>query len=106
MNTKGMLKLVVSMVACSALLTLGSPPLQAQHRSEVGDREIGQHRPLKHIKRVTLQGSYDQIFQKAVCVADCGDGWGWECSGPSVSCTDGVGCSATDGTHTATGSCN
>jgi hypothetical protein len=104
MRNKGMLKIVLSMVVCSLLLTLGSP-LLAKDRSEGGDR-APQHRPLKHIKRVTLEGSYNQIFQKSVCVADCGDGTGWECTGPSVSCTDGVGCTATDGTHTATGSCS
>jgi hypothetical protein len=105
MNTKGMLKFVVSMVACSALLTLGSAPLQAKDRSESGDREIGQHRPLKHIKKVTLQGSYNQIFQKSACIADCGDGSGFECSGPQTYCEDGLGCAASDGTHTVYGVC-
>ena len=95
----------IACCASLALLTLGSAPLLAQDRSESGDRGLNEHRPLRHIKRVTLQSSYNSIFQKAACIADCGDGTGWECTGPSVSCTDGVGCTATDGTHTATGSC-
>jgi hypothetical protein len=105
MNTKGMLKLVGSMVACSLLLTLGSSPLLAKDRSESGDREIGQHRPLKHIKKVTLQSSYNQIFQKSVCIADCGDGTGFECSGPQTYCEDGLGCAASDGNNTVYGVC-
>ena len=86
---------------------MASAPLLAKDRGESGDPGFTQHhRPLQHLKRVTLPNSaYYRIFEKASCIADCGDGTGWECTGPSVSCTDGVGCSATDGTHTATGSC-
>ena len=97
----------ITLCASLVLLTMGSTPLLAKYRSEGENPGVSErHRPLRHIKRVTLQSSYDRIFQKAECIADCGDGTGWECTGPSVSCEDGVGCSATDGTHTATGSCN
>jgi hypothetical protein len=43
----------------------------------------------------------------AECIADCGDGSGWWCSGDRVSCSDGVGCYAEgdDGSF-AGGSCN
>jgi hypothetical protein len=105
MRTKGMLKLVVSMVVCALLLTLGSAPLLARDRSESGDREAVQHRPLKQIKKVTLQSQYNRIFQKSVCIADCGDGTGFECSGPQTYCEDGVGCAASDGSRTVYGIC-
>lgn len=105
MNSKGMLKLVASMSVCGLLLTLGSSPLLAKDRSESGDRGTVQHRPLKQIKKVTLQGHYNAIFQKSVCVADCGDGTGFECSGPQTYCEDGLGCAASDGTRTVYGVC-
>src|SRR5262249_4343018 len=105
MNTKGMLKLVASMSVCGLLLTLGSSPLLAKDRSEGGDRGAIQHRPLKTIKKVTLQGQYNQIFQKSACIADCGDGSGFLCSGPQTYCEDGLGCAASDGTHTVYGVC-
>lgn len=41
----------------------------------------------------------------ASCIADCGDGTGWECTGASVSCTDGAGCSASGGGITLIGLC-
>ena len=105
MQTKGMFKLVVSMVMFSLLLTLGSP-LLAKDRSEGGDRgAVAQHRPLKQIKKVTLQGQYNQIFQKSACIADCGDGTGFLCSGPQTYCADGVGCAASDGNNTVFGIC-
>lgn len=43
---------------------------------------------------------------EAICFADCGNGWGWECSGASVSCTDGEGCTASSpGFLPVSGSC-
>jgi hypothetical protein len=39
------------------------------------------------------------------CIADCGDGTGWECTGSSVTCVDGAGCSASGGGVTLIGLC-
>lgn len=41
----------------------------------------------------------------ATCTADCGDGTGWECTGPGVACEDGVGCAASNGEVTVVGLC-
>jgi len=100
----------IAFCASLALLTLGSASLQAKDRSESGDRgpertSSARHRPLRQIKRVTLQGSRDAIFQKSTCTADCGDGTGWECSGPQTYCEDGLGCVASNGKEEVYGIC-
>ncbi|HEX4498521.1 MAG TPA: hypothetical protein VIE43_22785 [Thermoanaerobaculia bacterium] len=78
----------------------------AKDRSESGSGpEVGGHRAIHHLKQVTVPGTYNQIFKKATCTADCGDGSGWECSGPNVTCEDGVGCSASNDEITLIGLC-
>ena len=48
----------------------------------------------------------DPSGNQAQCIADCGDGTGWECTGQSVTCVDGEGCVAQGGGKTAIGLCN
>jgi hypothetical protein len=60
--------------------------------------------------RIDTTKAYSSIFEggpttDATCIADCGDGTGWQCTGDTVSCTDGSGCTASSGGKTATGSC-
>jgi len=65
----------IALCASLALLTVATAPLLAKDRSESGGPGFTQqHRPLHHLKRVTLpNSSYYQIFEKAQCIADCGD---------------------------------
>ena len=44
-------------------------------------------------RRVNTKGILP-FLTNASCIADCGDGTGWLCTGASVTCVDGVGCSA------------
>lgn len=62
--------------------------------------------------RIDPSAAYAEIFgagpgTDASCTANCGDGTGWQCTGESVSCTDGAdgGCVATGGGKTAIGLC-
>lgn len=98
----------LALCASLTLLTVAAAPLLAKDRSESGGPAInGQphHLPIHHLKKVTAPGLPNQIFRKADCIADCGDGTGWECSGPDVYCEDGVGCAASNGDITLIGLC-
>lgn len=67
------------------------PPPQAV---EVGAGEL----------QKAIFGSEDS--PQAECTASCAGGGGWTCTGATVSCTDGVGCTgSTPGYGTARGEC-
>lgn len=103
------LRSVGRVVLGSALLVLaaGTPTLEAKDKAEK-DRKV---RP--HVAAVDVGALEKAIFGEdgggdtaaATCTADCGNGTGWQCTGESVSCEDGVGCTAAGGGKIVRGVC-
>ncbi|MDP9120213.1 MAG: hypothetical protein M3O15_02415 [Acidobacteriota bacterium] len=100
-----MLKLIVAVGVCGCLLGLNGA-------SAATGKKGPSSSPAPHSQRVSTKGGkpafapfLNGVTTQATCIADCGDGTGWMCSGESVSCTDGAGCSASGSGGTAFGVC-
>jgi hypothetical protein len=105
MSLKG-LRVASKLALCASLALLTMGPLMAKDRSESSGPEVlGHQRAIHHFKKITVPGTYNQIFKKSTCTADCGDGTGFECSGPQTYCEDGLGCAASNGDITLIGVC-
>lgn len=88
-----------SVLSCLSILALVAIIVPVQAADTGGDVDVQPVEP----------GAYQAVpffeTEGATCIADCGDGTGWQCTGPSVSCTDGEGCTATDGEIELSGKC-
>lgn len=89
---------LVALIAVSATSTVEAKPADSSDSEKSGEPFIS---PIQDgVVLFPVTGNH------AECIADCGNGTGFHCTGESVSCTDGVGCTAEGGGVKITGECN
>jgi hypothetical protein len=95
---------VVLAVLCAFLAVVVALPTEAKEAKK-------EPRPRVTTVKVDTSASYSAIFEggesgtEASCSVSCGNGTGYICTGASVYCADGVGCTATTGSHMVGGNC-
>lgn len=102
-NTRALRNVLAGLVILASTATA---PMLAKDKAEkrVPPRAIPVEMGAEDLEKAIFGGGDSP---QAECTADCGNGSGWTCTGASVSCTDGVGCTgSTPGFGTARGECD